>query len=64
MIVIGNGIDLDTFYYSNRYRAAAIHMSNVQCSGNESRLIDCSHNSGGIGSVATLDCDYRTSGKQ
>ena len=33
-------------------------MSNVQCSGSESRLIDCPHSSGGSGSDALLRCSY------
>ena len=49
-------------YYSDYLRGSApVHMSNVQCSGNESRLIDCPHNSGGSGSDALLRCNYYNS---
>ena len=45
--------------YSTYYRETApVHMSNVECSGNEPRLIDCPHNSGGSGNGATLRCNY------
>ena len=37
-------------------------MSNVQCLGNESRLTDCPHSSGGSGSGATLECYPYNSG--
>ena len=33
-------------------------MSNVECSGNEPRLIDCPYSSGGSGSGATLYCGF------
>ena len=38
-------------------------MNNVQCSGSESRLIDCPHSSGGSGSDARLTCPYYSNGK-
>ena len=44
------------FYYPSPSRP--IHLSNVQCSGSESRLIDCPHSSGGNGSDAELTCYY------
>ena len=58
--MIGKAIDL----HSTSFGATApTHMSNVQCSGNESRLIECPHSSGGNGSAVSLTCDYRSSGK-
>ena len=33
-------------------------MSNVNCLGTESRLIDCSYNTGGSGSPVSLRCTY------
>ena len=52
-ILIGASIKLNSNY---NFETAPILMSNVQCSGNESRLIECPHSSGGNGSVATLTC--------
>ena len=39
------------------YQGYHKYLSAVQCSGNESRLIDCPHSLAGSGSVATLQCD-------
>ena len=59
----GTSIDLYYPYYSTIYREPTpVHMSNVQCLGNESRLTDCPHNSGGNGPGATLECYPYSSG--
>ena len=55
--IIGESIELESYrnYYSTG-EIAPVHMSDVQCSGNESRLIDCPHSPGGSRPVAYLNC--------
>ena len=48
--------DLYIRYYTRYRETAPIHMSDLQCLGNESRLIDCPHRSGGSGNGVTLNC--------
>lgn len=60
------GIAISTYsYYSLRNRVIpSVHISDVQCLGNESRLIDCPHNFGGSGEyLATQRCPYYLSCK-
>ena len=45
------------------YQGYQKYLSAVQCSGKESRLIDCPHSLAGSGSVATLQCSTYTSRK-
>ena len=59
----GTDIILSAYYSIYDRETAPVHMSNVECSGNESRLIDCPHNSGGSGDGATLHCSYNNDGK-
>ena len=50
--------------YSTQYRVVApVHLSDVQCSGTESKLIDCLHTLGGSDFAASLECEYYSSGK-
>ena len=59
-MLIGTEISLVGFYNNNYRGSAPVHMGNVQCSGSESRLIDCPHSAGGRGSAARLTCNYNT----
>ena len=59
----GIEITLSAYYSTYDRETAPVHMSNVECSGNESRLIDCPHSSGGNGSGATLRCNYYNDGR-
>ena len=52
-VLIGTSIKLNSNY---NHETAPILLSNVRCSGIESRLAECPHSSGGNGFVATLDC--------
>ena len=54
---------LSSSYSSYNRETVPVHMSNVECSGNEPRLIDCPHNSVGSGDGATLRCSYNNDGK-
>ena len=45
------------------YQGYHKYLSAVQCSGKESRLIDCPHSLAGSGSVATLQCSTSVSCK-
>ena len=61
--IIGGNIDLSSSYSTSYRETVPVHMSDVQCSGTESRLIECNHNVGGSGSDTSLYCNYY-SGKQ
>ena len=54
---IGGEVRLSSSYFIYG-ETAPVHMSNVQCSGTESRLTECPYTSGGSGSDASLYCDY------
>ena len=67
VIAAGTSIQLYGSYLSSYHETNPVHMSNVQCSGTEPRLIDCPHSSGGGGSGglwsdATLSCYPYSSG--
>ena len=55
-LLLGTSIKLISNY---NHETAPILMSNVRCSGNESRLTECPHSPGGNGSFATLNCHGR-----
>ena len=59
-LLTDTGIVLSSYYYTNYHGSIKVHISNVQCSGSESRLIDCPHSPGGSGSVESLRCNYNT----
>ena len=56
--MIGEEINLVSSYSTSFRETAPVHISGVQCSGTESRLIDCSYISGGSGSGISLNCYY------
>ena len=61
IILKGGAVSLDSSYYSNNRGPVPVHMSDVLCSGTESRLTDCPHNPGGNGTTqefATQMCSY------
>ena len=62
-LAAGNAISLYGYYSVYYTLSAPVHMSNVQCSGSESRLVDCPYSSGGSGSDASLTCYYYYYGK-
>ena len=45
-------------YYYDYNENLPVVMSDVNCEGNESRLIDCSYSTGGSGSTVSLRCSY------
>ena len=55
------GLGTSSYYYGYTGNLTVV-MSNVQCVGTESRLIDCSYTSGGSGSPVSLECS--SEGKQ
>ena len=59
-LLTDTGIVLSASYRTSYRGSAPVHISNVQCSGSESRLIDCPYSSGGSGSVESLKCNYNT----
>ena len=59
-LLTDTGIVLSAYYRTSYLGSAPVHISNVQCSGSESRLIDCPHSYGDSGSDASLRCNYNT----
>ena len=51
-------LSLDSTYSTLYRETAPVHMSNVRCSGTESRLTVCSNTPGGSGTSAVQNCDY------
>ena len=52
---------LTSSYYSNSYNEGfPVVMSNTNCVGTESRLIDCSYSTGGSGSAVSLRCSHNS----
>ena len=60
--LVGYGIYLGSSYSTSYRETTPVHMSDVQCSGTESRLTDCPHTPGGSGSGVSLECGYYSSG--
>ena len=60
--MIGEEINLVSSYSTSYRETAPVHMSSVQCTGTESRLVDCSYISGGSGSGVSLGCYNYNSG--
>ena len=57
--LIESSVELYSSYLRSYREAAPIHMSNVQCSGTETRLTECPYQPGGTGAVATLNCNCK-----
>ena len=57
----GEAVYLSSYYYNYNRETVPVHMSDVQCLGTESRLTECSHNTGSAGTIqdlATQVCNY------